>query len=229
MKDDKGLDIVTINSSSKAQLHKLLNGDRNAYNSFKIINKAENVKIPKITNSEYENKKTRNNRNTNIPTTKSQTIKDFKSASSTNFFSNKNIKLKNDFKFDILGNVTENDLEDFLNNYGDNSDINNLYPLYDENFYDNNFNKNSKVHIVNIPSIPQSHRLNKDKQYSKEALKIIYALRKIRYENDNVINSNKRKINRSNENLRVEQQLRKLKMNNYNNNKFIRTFEGFNM
>ena len=229
MKDDKGLDIVTINSSSKAQLHKLLNGDRNAYNSFKIINKAENVKIPKITNSEYENKKTRNNRNTNIPTTKSQTIKDFKSASSTNFFSNKNIKLKNDFKFDILGNVTENDLEDFLNNYGDYSDINNLYPLYDENFYDNNFNKNSKVHIVNIPSIPQSHRLNKDKKYSKEALKIIYALRKIRYENDNVINSNKRKINRSNENLRVEQQLRKLKMNNYNNNKFIRTFEGFNM
>ena len=32
MKDANGLDIVSINSGSKTQLHKLVNGDRIAYN-----------------------------------------------------------------------------------------------------------------------------------------------------------------------------------------------------
>ena len=228
MKDDKGLDIVPMNSSSKAQLHKLLNGEKSAYNSFKIINKDEDVKNPKITKLEYEDKKTRNNRNTNIPSTKSQTNKDFKSASSTNFFSNKNNIFKNDFKFGNLGNDMENDFESLLNNYGDNTEINNLYPLYEDNLYDNNIYKNSKVHIVNMPSLPQSHRLNNDKQYSEDALKIISALRKIRYENNNRINSNIKRVNRSNENSRDRQIMRKLKIDT-NNNKFIRTFEGFNM
>ena len=199
MKDDKGLDLVPMNSSSKAQLHKLL-----------------------------KDKKTRNNRNTNIPSTKSQTNKDFKSASSTNFFSNKNNIFKNDFKFGNLGNDMENDFESLLNNYGDNTEINNLYPLYEDNLYDNNLYKNSKVHIVNMPSLPQSHRLNNDKQYSEDALKIISALRKIRYENNNRINSNIKRVNRSNENSRDRQIMRKLKIDN-NNNKFMRTFEGFNM
>ena len=228
MKDDKGLDLVPMNSSSKAQLHKLLNGEKSAYNSFKIINKDEDTKIPKISKLEYEDKKTRNNRNTNIPSTKSQTNKDFKSASSTNFFSNKKNIFKNDFKFGNLGNDMENDFESLLNNYGDNTEINHLYPLYEDNLYDNNIYKNSKVHIVNMPSLPQSHRLNNDKQYSEDALKIISALRKIRYENNNRINSNIKRVNRSNENSRDRQIMRKLKIDN-NNNKFMRTFEGFNM
>ena len=122
----------------------------------------------------------------------------------------------------------ENDFESLLNNYGDNTEINHLYPLYEDNLYDNNLYKNSKVHIVNMPSLPQSHRLNNDKQYSEDALKIISALRKIRYENNNRINSNIKRVNRSNENSRDRQIMRKLKIDT-NNNKFIRTFEGFNI
>jgi len=226
--DDKGNDIKSINSGSKIGLQKLLKGDRNAFNSFKLISNIEEIKIPKIPNSEFEIKNNKNNFNNNniIISPKSRTNKDFKSASSTNFFSSKNRQINNNNdKFDIFENLFENNLEDYLNNYIENTDFNNLNPFLEQNYqFNNNKNKNSKVHIVNIPELPQSHRFNNPKkEYSKDALSRIEALRKIKNDN-NVVSSNRNRINKSNENIR-DKRIGKLKLNN----KLIRTYEGFNM
>ena len=227
--DDKGNDIKSINTESKIGLQKLLKGDRNAFNSFKLISNIEEIKIPKIPNSVFEIKNNKNNFNNNniIISPKSRTNKDFKSASSTNFFSSKNrqINNNNNNKFDIFENLFENNLEDYLSNYIENTDFNNLNPFLEQNYqFNSNKNKNSKVHIVNIPELPQSHRFNNQKkEYSKDALSRIEALRKIKNDN-NVVSSNRNKINKSNENIR-EKRIGKLKLNN----KLIRTYEGFNM
>ena len=64
----------------------------------------------------------------------------------------------------------------------------------------------------------------KNKEYSKDALNRIEALRKIKNDN-NVVSANRNRINKSNENIRDKQKIGKLKLNN----KLIRTYEGFNM
>ena len=226
--DDKGNDIISINTGSKIGLQKLLKGDRNAFNSFKLVSNGEDIKIPKIPKSEYEIKNNKNiiNNNNNIISSKSRTNKDFKSASSTNFFTNKNKQINNNNKFDIFENLFDNNIDDFFNNYVENTDFNNLNPFLEPNFQiSSNKNKKSKVHIVNIPALPQSHRFNmKNKEYSKDALNRIEALRKIKNDN-NVVSANRNRINKSNENIRDKQKIGKLKLNN----KLIRTYEGFNM
>ena len=219
--NDKGIDNISINTGSKIGLHKLLIGDRNALNSFKLMNNGEDIRIPKLS-SEYENKGNNKNYNTNnIISTKSRTNKDIRSASSVNFFKNNN-KINKDFKFDMIENLFENNLDDFFKGYIENTDINNINPLLEQNTQDITKDKNSRVHIVHIPAISQSQR-NKNKEYSKDALSRIEALRKIKNDNNTNI-SNKNRINKSNENLR-DKQFGKLKLNN----KLIRTYEGFNM
>ena len=219
--NDKGIDNISINTGSKIGLHKLLIGDRNALNSFKLMNNGEDIRIPKLS-SEYENKGNNKNYNTNnIISTKSRTNKDIRSASSVNFFKNNN-KINKDFKFDMIENLFENNLDDFFKGYVENTDFNNINPLLEQNTQDITKDKNSRVHIVHIPAISQSQR-NKNKEYSKDALSRIEALRKIKNDNNTNI-SNKNRINKSNENLR-DKQFGKLKLNN----KLIRTYEGFNM
>ena len=217
-------DTFNINSESKMVLHKLLKGDRNALNSFKLKKNVDDIKMPKIPNSEYERRK-KNTRSSgrNITSTKSRTSKDIKSATNINFYnSNKNnVQLNNDNKFDIIENLFENNLEEFFNDFVGNTDINNINPLL-PNTQQINIDKPSKLNIVHIPGIVNSQR-NIKKEYSNDALKRIAALRKIKYEND-LNDNNRNRINKSNENLRERNQFGKFKMNN----KLMRTYEGFN-
>ena len=225
--NDKGVDIISINTGSKIGLHKLLKGDKNALNSFKLISNGEDIKIPKLPNSEYE-KKSKRNRNksiNNLISTKSKTNKDLKSASSINFFkSNNNNQINNDFKLDIFENLFENNFEDFYNDLIGNNSINNLNPVLEPNNQDDyNKDKNSKLHIVHIPAVSQTQR-PQQKEYSKDALNRIEALRKIKNVNNPNL-SGKNRTNKSSENLKNRQQFGRLKLNN----KLMRTYEGFNM
>ena len=217
-------DTFNINSESKMVLHKLLKGDRNALNSFKLKKNVDDIKMPKIPNSEYERRK-KNTRSSgrNITSTKSRTTKDIKSATNINFYNsnNNNVQLNNDNKFDIIENLFENNLEEFFNDFVGNTDINNINPLL-PNTQQINIDKPSKLNIVHIPGIVNSQR-NIKKEYSNDALKRIAALRKIKYEND-LNDNNRNRINKSNENLRERNQFGKFKMNN----KLMRTYEGFN-
>ena len=215
-------DTFNINSESKLVLHKLLKGDRNALNSFKIKKNVDDIKMPKIPSSEYERRK-KNDRSSggNITSTKSRTTKDIKSATSINFYNSNNIPLNNDNKFDIIENLFENNLEEFFNDFIGNTDVNNINPLLPIT-QQINLDKQSKLNIVHIPGIVNSQR-NIKNEYSNDALKRISALRKIKYEND-LNDNNRNRINRSNENLRQRNQFGKLKMNN----KLMRTYEGFN-
>ena len=215
-------DTFNINSESKLVLHKLLKGDRNALNSFKIKKNVDDIKMPKIPSSEYERRK-KNDRSSggNITSTKSRTTKDIKSATSINFYNSNNIPLNNDNKFDIIENLFENNLEEFFNDFIGNTDFNNINPLLPIT-QQINLDKQSKLNIVHIPGIVNSQR-NIKNEYSNDALKRISALRKIKYEND-LNDNNRNRINRSNENLRQRNQFGKLKMNN----KLMRTYEGFN-
>ena len=217
-------DTFNINSESKMVLHKLLKGDRNALNSFKLKKNVDDIKMPKIPNSEYERrKKNAKSSGRNITSTKSRTTKDIKSATNINFYNsnNNNVQLNNDNKFDIIENLFENNLEEFFNDFVGNTDINNINPLL-PNTQQINIDKPSKLNIVHIPGIVNSQR-NIKKEYSNDALKRIAALRKIKYEND-LNDNNRNRINKSNENLRERNQFGKLKMNN----KLMRTYEGFN-
>ena len=225
--NDKGVDIISINTGSKIGLHKLLKGDKNALNSFKLISNGEDIKIPKLPNSEYE-KKSKRNRNksiNNLISTKSKTNKDLKSASSINFFkSNNNNQINNDFKLDIFENLFENNFEDFYNDLIGNNSINNLNPVLEPNNQDDyNKDKNSKLHIVHIPAVSQTQR-PQQKEYSKDALNRIEALRKIKNVNNPNL-SGKNRTNKSSENLKNRQQFGRLKLSN----KLMRTYEGFNM
>ena len=204
---------IIINKESKIGLQKLLKGERSALNSFKLITKGEDIKIPKIQSQENERK---------LTTTKSRTNKDIKSSSSTNFFKINNNKLNNDFKFDIIENLFENNFDYFA----ENTDISNFNPLLQTN-QQNSIDKSTKLNIIHIPALPQSQR-NYQNQISNDAFYRIEALRKIKKDNNNR-NINIRKRNNSNnksddyiKNLR---QIGKLKMNN----KLMRTYEGFNM
>ena len=200
------------NKESELGLQKLLKGERSALNSFKLIDKGEDNKIPKIQSQENEIK---------LTTTKSRTNKDMKSATSTNFFKINNNKLNNDFKFDIIENLFENNFYYFA----DNTDISNFYPLYQTN-QQNSVDKSTKLNIIHIPALPQSQQNNINEQSSNDALFRIEALRKIKRDN-NIRNMNirKRNNNKSDEYIRNLRQLGKLKMNN----KLMRTYEGFNM
>ena len=223
---EKAKDAFSINSGSKLGLHKLLKGDRNALNSFKLITtNVEDIKMPMISNSEYEKNKGYINNYNNIKSTKPTTNKNIKSNSSINFFNsnNKSYKLNNDYKFEIFENMFENNLEDldYFNKYIENTDIN----LHS---YENNSNKNKKsnVHIVHIPSIPQTQsQRTGNNGYSKDAFIRIEALRKIKNNNNNLNSTNNRKKNKSNENILDKKKFAKLKLNN----KLMRTYEGFNM
>ena len=204
---------IIINKESKIGLQKLLKGERSALNSFKLITKGEDIKIPKIQSQENERK---------LTTTKSRTNKDIKSSSSTNFFKINNNKLNNDFKFDIIENLFENNFDYFA----ENTDISNFNPLLQTN-QQNSIDKSTKLNIIHIPALPQSQRKYQN-QISNDAFYRIEALRKIKKDNNNR-NINIRKRNNSNnksddyiKNLR---QIGKLKMNN----KLMRTYEGFNM
>ena len=200
------------NKESELGLQKLLKGERSALNSFKLIDKGEDIKIPQKQSKENEIK---------LTTTKSRTNKDMKSATSTNFFKINNNKLNNDFKFDIIENLFENNFYYFA----DNTDISNFYPLYQTN-QQNSVDKSTKLNIIHIPALPQSQQNNINEQSSNDALFRIEALRKIKRDN-NIRNMNirKRNNNKSDEYIRNLRQLGKLKMNN----KLMRTYEGFNM
>ena len=205
---------IIINKESKLGLQKLLKGERSALNSFKLITKGEDIKIPKIQSQENERK---------ITTTKSRTNKDIKSASSNNFFKINNNKLNNDFKFDIIENLFENNFDYFA----ENTDISNFNPLLQTN-QQNSVDKSSKLNIIHIPVLPQSQKNNINIQYSNDAFYRIEALRKIKKDNNNRnINIRKRNNNnnKSDEYIRNLRQFGKLKMNN----KLMRTYEGFNM
>ena len=213
---------INVNKESKIVLHKLLNGDRNALNSFKLIKKKDDIKMPKIQSSEYQKrKKNARSSGSNITSTKSRTNKNIKSATNINFYNSNNAQLNNNYKFDIIENLFENNLEEFFNDFIGNTDINNFNPLL-PNTQQINSDIPSKLNIVHIPGISNAQK-NIKKEYSNDALKRIEALRKIKYEND-LNDNNKRRINKSNENLRERNQFGKFKVNN----KLMRTYEGFN-
>ena len=204
---------IIINKESKIGLQKLLKGERSALNSFKLITKGEDIKIPKIQSQENERK---------LTTTKSRTNKDIKSSSSTNFFKINNNKLNNDFKFDIIENLFENNFDYFA----ENTDISNFNPLLQTN-QQNSIDKSTKLNIIHIPALPQSQR-NYQNQISNDAFYRIEALRKIKKDNNNRnINIKKRNNsnNKSDDYIKNLRQIGKLKMNN----KLMRTYEGFNM
>ena len=203
---------IIINKESKIGLQKLFKGERNALNSFKLITKGEDIKIPKIPSQENDRK---------LTSTKSRTNKDIKSVSSLNFFKSSNNKANNDIKFDLIQNLFENNLDYFV----ENTDINNFNSLLPMN-QQSNVDKNSKLNIIHIPALPQTQRHNIDPQ-SKDAFFRIEALRKIRNENNRKSNIRKRNYehNKSDEYIRTLRQFGKLKMNN----KLMRTYEGFNM
>ena len=204
---------IIINKESKIGLQKLLKGERSALNSFRLITKGEDIKIPKIQSQENERK---------LTTTKSRTNKDIKSSSSTNFFKINNNKLNNDFKFDIIENLFENNFDYFA----ENTDISNFNPLLQTN-QQNSIDKSTKLNIIHIPALPQSQRKYQN-QISNDAFYRIEALRKIKKNNNNR-NMNIRKRtnsnNKSDDYIKNLRQIGKLKMNN----KLMRTYEGFNM
>ena len=211
---------LPINSPSKIGLQKLLKGDRNALNSFKYINNINNTKMRKSPNSEYETRRNNFKNTHNIITTKP---KEIKSATSINFYNNNNINQNNkDKKFgSIIENLFENNLEDFFNDFVGNTDVNSFSPLL-PGIYQEDKNKKNKVNIVHIPAISHSQR-NIKKEYSRDALKRIEALRKIKYENNENI-YNKNKMNRSNENV-MDNMFGRTKLSK----KIMKAFEGFNM
>ena len=208
-----------FNKDNKINLHKLLRGNKNAFNFFQKIIENGEVKMPNMTLTDKKNPNYIRKINLNSVKTP------LRNNSCINFYqANNPINRVNYEYFEDLfksNNTEENDIYNQENNFYscDNRDKNINYNKTKVNKMNNTELRtiqnnsrqaiNPKIHIVNLPGILEYKKIeNNDKTNKKsdrginEAFNQILELRKINYENDLYRKNKGPKLNVNNRNFK---------------------------